>query len=89
MREDFAQLDTPLIERIDVPDGSLRENGMLVNRHQLAEHFRRELFCEDRVRRPIALKNAMRDEPVWRPLCLDLLCRFPKCQRLGLGEHIC
>jgi len=45
----FAKFHTPLIERINLPDGSLCENDVLIECYQLAENFRRQLFCEDRI----------------------------------------
>src|SRR5262249_14142937 len=38
----FAQLHAPLVERVDLPDRTLRENDVLVERHQRAEDFRRQ-----------------------------------------------
>src|SRR5262245_61241515 len=35
--EDFAQFDSPLVERIDVPDRALHENAVLVKGDNLAE----------------------------------------------------
>src|SRR3954449_7776818 len=39
-RQHLPQLDTPLIERIDVPDRALREDAVLVQRDELAERRR-------------------------------------------------
>ena len=36
LRQHLAQLDAPLIKRIDLPDGSLREDAVLVKGDQLA-----------------------------------------------------
>ena len=41
LRQDFAELDAPLVERIDVPDDALGEHAVLVQRDQLAQRFRR------------------------------------------------
>ena len=40
--EHLPQLDAPLVERVDVPDGALREDAVLVERDELAERLRRE-----------------------------------------------
>ena len=85
---DFAELDAPLVERIDVPDRALREDGVLVERDQLAERFGREPLGEDRVRRTIALEDAMRHEPVGRAFGFDLLGRLAEGERLGLREDV-
>ena len=66
----LAQLDAPLVERVDVPDRALREDGVLVEGDELAEHFRREPLGEDRVRRAVAFENPVRHEPIRRALRL-------------------
>ena len=35
--EDFAELDAPLVERVDVPDDALREHAVLVEGDQFAQ----------------------------------------------------
>ena len=84
----LAQLDAPLVERVDVPDRALGEDAVLVERDQLAERLRRQPFGEDRVRRAVALEDAVRHQPVRRALGLDLLGRLAEGQRLGLGEDV-
>ena len=59
LRQDFAELDAPLIERVDVPDHALDEHAVLVERDQLAEHFRRQPVDQDRVRGPVAFEHAV------------------------------
>src|SRR2546421_9475607 len=44
----LAQLDPPLIERVDVPDDALGEHAMLVECDELSERSRREPPGEDR-----------------------------------------
>src|SRR5262245_5307659 len=48
--EDLAELDTPLIERVDLPDHALREDAVLVQGDELAKRSGRQLLDEDRVR---------------------------------------
>ena len=67
---------------------ALREDAVLVERDQLAEHRRRQPLGEDRVRRPVALEDAVRHQPVRRALGPHLLGRLAERQRLGLGEHV-
>ena len=57
----LAQLDAPLIEGVDLPNGALRKYRMLIERDQLAQRFRCELIRQENVRRAVALKNAMRN----------------------------
>src|SRR5690242_10867918 len=52
----LPQLDAPLVERIDVPDDTLRVDAVLVERDELAERFRRQPVSEDRVRRTVPLE---------------------------------
>ena len=40
--EHLAQLDTPLVKRINVPNHALREDAVFVKRNELAKNFRRE-----------------------------------------------
>ncbi len=84
----LAQLDAPLVERVDVPDDALGEDAVLVERDELAERFRREPLGEDGVRRAVALEDPVRHEPIRRALGLDFLGRLAEGQRLGLGEDV-
>ena len=47
LRQYFAQLDAPLVKRIDVPDCTLGEHGMFVESHQFAEGFRSQSFRQN------------------------------------------
>src|SRR5690349_14247385 len=69
----LAQLDAPLIERVDVPDGALGEDTMLVEGDELAERLGRESFGEDGVRGAVALEDPVGHEPIRSALGLDLL----------------
>ena len=84
----LAKLDAPLVEGVDLPDGALGEDRMLVKSDELAESFRRQLVGQDGVRRAVAFEDAVRDEPVRRALGFDLLRRFSERQRFGLGENV-
>lgn len=89
LSQNFAELNAPLIERIDLPDRTLGKHGVFVQSDKFAERLRRELGGKDRIRRTIAFENAMRDEPIRRALGFDLLWRFAESQRFGLGENVC
>ena len=67
---------------------ALREDAMLVERHQLAERLRRQALGKDGARRPVAFEGAVRHQPVRRALGLDLLGRLAEGQGLGLGEDV-
>src|SRR5262249_47482863 len=88
LREDLTELDAPLIERVDLPDGALREHVVLVESDERAQRFRREPLGQDRVRRTVALDPWRRHEPVRRALRLHLLGRLAEGQRLALGKDV-
>src|SRR5262249_55580797 len=54
LRELLPELDAPLIERVDVPDHSLGERAVLVERDERPDRLRRQLLGEDHRRRPVA-----------------------------------
>ena len=84
----FAQFDAPLVKRVNAPDRTLGEDGVLIQGNELAQRFRRELLSEDRVRRAVALKDTVGPEPVRCAFGLDLFGRFAEGQRLALSEDI-
>src|SRR3954470_612559 len=79
----LAQLDSPLIERVDIPDDTLGEDAVLVEGHELPEGLRREAVGEDRVRGPVAPEYTVRNDAVRGALGLHLLARLAERQRLG------
>src|SRR6516164_5017697 len=83
LRENLAELDAPLIERIDVPDRTLREHRVLIERDQLAE-----CFGHDGIGWTIALEHAVRNQPVRSAFRRDLLASLAKCQRFGLRVYV-
>src|SRR5215472_252748 len=84
----LAQFNAPLVERVKVPDGALREHHMLIERHQLAENFRGKPFGKNHVGWTITLKHTMRHQPFRRAFSSDLLSGLAERQRLGLGENV-
>src|SRR5690606_32509878 len=87
-RELLAELDAPLVERVDVPDRALREHLVLVERDQSSERGRCQLVEQERVRGAIAGERAMWNELGGRPLVRDLLRRLAEGERLGLCEEV-
>ncbi len=79
LRKDLAQLDTPLVERVDVPDSSLGEGHMLVVGDQCTESSGRDLLGKDGGRRAVTKEGLVRDQVFGRALGLDLL--------RGLADH--
>src|ERR1700745_3971373 len=86
--QDLAEFDSPLIERVDMPDCSLCKNGVFIQSNKLPECRRRELFGEDRIRWAVALEDAMRHEPIRSSLGLHLLPCFAERQCLRLCTDI-
>jgi len=84
----LAKLDAPLVERIDSPDGTLREDGVLVESHEGPKRARIEFVGHDDIRGAVPLEDTVRVEPIGRPLRLHLLRRLAEGQRLGLGKDI-
>src|SRR5215471_6493352 len=78
LRQDLPQFHAPLIEWIDVPQSGLGEDVMLIQRHQLTEHFRCEPVGEQDIRRAIALKDPVWHKPFRSTLSLDLVARLAK-----------
>src|SRR5690348_2968797 len=59
LRENLAELDSPLIEGIDPPDRSLHENLVLIEGDQFAKGRRREPIQDECVRGVIAVERAV------------------------------
>ena len=88
LREHLPELDPPLVERVDVPDHALGEDGVLVEGDEPAERGRREPVEQQRVRRAVALEDAVGHEPVGRALGLHLVRGLAERERLGLREDV-
>ena len=84
----FAQLDSPLIERIDVPDRSLHEDLVLVEGDQLAQRRGGEQIEHQRIGRMVARKRAVRHLEGGHAVGLDLGRGLAKGQGFGLGKEI-
>src|ERR1700754_4357877 len=89
LRQHFAEFNSPLVERVNIPDDALCENGVFVKSNELAQRLRCEPLSKNRVRWPVAFEDPMRHEPIRCALSFHLLWRLTKSERLGLSEHIC
>src|SRR6267142_490099 len=85
----LAELDTPLVERVNIPNDALCENRVFVKGNELTESFWCEPLGKNRVRWPVALEDPMRHEPIRRSLSLHLFGRFTESERFGLSEDMC
>src|SRR3954465_1940777 len=88
LRQRLAQFHAPLVEGVDLPDGALGEDAVLVKRDEPAEGLGRQPVDKDHVRWAVALEDTMGDEPVGGAFVFDLLGSLAEGQRFGLGEHI-
>src|SRR5258708_33271396 len=86
--QDLAEFYAPLIERVDVPNRSLGEHAVLVQRHEFSERGWGQTIQHDGVRRPIAFEHSVWDEPIGHAFGLDLLARFAEGERLGLCKYV-
>src|SRR5215831_7382253 len=84
----LAQLHAPLIEGVDVPDGALREDAVLIECHERAERLRCQPLGENGARRPVAFEGAVWHQPFWCALGPNLVRRLAKGQGFSLGEDI-
>src|SRR5579871_7039757 len=84
----LAKLHAPLIERIDVPDGALREDFVLVQSDKLAQRFGRQALGQDGIGRAVALKGTLRHLEIGHAIGLHFLGGLAKGQRLSLGKEV-
>ncbi len=87
-REHLAQLDSPLIERVDAPDDALSEDAVLVQRDERAEDVGREHLGEDHVRRAVALHHAVGHDALRGALGPHLVDGLAEPERFGLREDV-
>ncbi|KAF4506004.1 hypothetical protein G6O67_006134 [Ophiocordyceps sinensis] len=85
----LAQLDAPLVEAVDVPDGALGKRQVLVVDNQ-GTKLRRPNGAshKDRRRRPVAEEALVGHEIARRPLGLDLVISLADHEGLGLGKVV-
>ncbi len=84
----LAEFDTPLVERVDIPDGALDKDLVFVERDELAQRLRCEPFCENGVRWAVALECAMRYLKGRDSVCRNFLSSFAESKCLGLGKEV-
>ena len=86
--QDLTKLDSPLIERVDVPDGTFGESKMLVVHNQCAESGWCDLLCQNRSSGPVAEEGLV----IYKVCCcsfgFDFLRRLADHQGFRLSEEI-
>lgn len=96
LSQSFAQLNSPLIERVDVPDDSLCEDLVLVGGDEGAESEWRQLLDHERVSRAVSGEDLMRNEILQLvafhagllQLRAHLLFGLTESERFCLGEEV-
>lgn len=88
LSKNFTQLDTPLVKRIDVPDGALGESQVLVESNKCSQRSRCDLLSEDGGGWSVAKEGLVRHQVIWGILGLDLLRGLSDHQSLGLSKEV-
>lgn len=88
LSENLAQLNTPLVEGVDVPDRTLDEGDVLVVGDQSTQGGRGDLLSQNGGGGPVAQEGLVRDEVLRGVLGLDLLGGLADHQGLGLGQEV-
>lgn len=84
----LAQLHTPLVEGVDVPDGTLGEGEVLVVGNQSSQSGGGDLLGQDGGRRAVAQEGLVRDQVLRGTLGLDLLRGLSDHQSFRLGQEV-
>lgn len=95
--ESFAQLDTPLVEGVNVPDDALSEDLMLVGGDEGTESEGSQLLDHNRVGGAVAgehlvwyeILELLAFETSLLQLSAHLLFSLSKRERLGLSQKVC
>src|SRR5262249_15471134 len=85
----LAELHTPLIERIDVPNHALGEDRVFVKGNELAQDFWRKPLGKYCVRWPIAFENSVRHEPIRCAFSFHFFAGFTERKSFALCKDIC
>lgn len=88
LRQRLAKLDTPLVERVDVPDRAFRECDVLIVGDERTESARSDLFGQDAGGWAVAKEDLVRDELFAGTLSLDGVWCLADHERLGLCEVV-
>ena len=88
LRKDLAQLDSPLIEGVDVPDGALGERDVLVVGNERTESAWCDFLRKNGRRGPVPDKCLVRNQFLRAVLCADLVGSLSDHQGFGLSEEV-
>lgn len=84
----LAQLDAPLVEAVDIPDGALGEGHVLVVGDEGAEGAGGDFLREDGGRGSVAQESFVRDEVGGGAFGLYFVRGFADHEGFGLGEEV-
>lgn len=84
----LAELDAPLVEGVDVPDGALNERKVLVISDQGTESTRSDLLGQDGGCGPVAKESLVRNELIGSALGLDGFGGLADHEGLRLCEEV-
>lgn len=88
LSKNLTQLHTPLVKRVDVPDGTLGEGQVLVESNKSSQGSRRDLLSEDRSGRSVTEEGLVRHQLIRGILSLNLLRSLSDHQSFGLSEEV-
>jgi hypothetical protein len=86
--ERLSELDTPLVEAVDVPDGALGEGEVLVVDDQGTESGGCDLVGQDGGGGSVTQEGLVSDKVLGRALSLDLIGSLSDHKSLSLGEEV-
>src|SRR5207248_3814756 len=84
----LTELNSPLIERINIPNRALRENRVFIKGNEPAKGGWSEPLGQNGVGRAISFKYAMRDQPFRGAFGPNLIGCLPESQSFGLGKDV-
>ncbi|KAH3666176.1 hypothetical protein OGAPHI_004365 [Ogataea philodendri] len=86
--KNLSELHTPLVERVDTPDGSLDKSHVLVVSNQRSKSGWSDQLRQNRGGWSVTREHLVGNKVALDSLGLDLLLRLSKHQRLGLGKEV-
>ena len=88
LRKNLAQLHTPLVEGVDVPDSTLSEGEVLIVRDQSSKSGGSDLLSQDRSGGAVSKEGLVGDQVVGGTFSLDLLGGLTNHQGLRLSKEV-
>mmetsp|Transcript_12616 Transcript_12616/g.31058 ORF Transcript_12616/g.31058 Transcript_12616/m.31058 type:complete len:200 (-) Transcript_12616:154-753(-) len=84
----LSELNTPLIERINLPNKPFDRSAMLKYGQELAQAVSVQLWQEHGGRRPIAREDFVWYQLFCNPLSTNFLCGLAVCQSIRLSKEV-